>query len=92
MKKLKEIFNRVSIWDRLAGIAYGVTAGFVLGGGHPLPAVLMGVAGFVTGGEFLSNIFNAAMFGREFAFAHAAVDGVLHRRPRLPAIGSPELN
>lgn len=67
MKKLSAVFNEVVTMDRVKGAVMGATAGYVLTGGQPVGAVLMGITGAFLGAEKLSETFNAVTMGRSLA-------------------------
>ncbi|MEZ0225484.1 MAG: hypothetical protein ACAH83_13090 [Alphaproteobacteria bacterium] len=68
MNRLKEIFNSEAMQDRLEGAVLGAAAGFALTGLSP-GAIAGGFVGLVMGKQRITETFNAAMQGRQMAYA-----------------------
>jgi len=67
MKRLKDTFNELFTMDRIKGAVMGASAGYLLTGGNPVGAALMGATGAFLGAESLTETFRAAATGRQMA-------------------------
>ena len=69
MNRLQDAFNDIFSMDRIKGAAMGASAGYILTGGNPVGAVLLGITGAMMGAESLKETFQSAALGREMALA-----------------------